>query len=92
MSSCTNSALDAGRRATIWAAIVCAPMAWASTSAALHAYVDPGAAGFVVVSVLGFLSALGYAWRARLSRLRACLRELRKRNADGEPANGEEGS
>ena len=33
------------------------------------AYVDPGAAGFVIVTVLGFVSAIGYTARAYLGRL-----------------------
>ena len=36
----------------------------------LMAYVDPGAAGFVIVTVLGFISAIGYTARAYLGRLR----------------------
>ena len=32
------------------------------------AYVDPGAAGFVIVTVLGFFAAIGYTARAYLSR------------------------
>ena len=35
----------------------------------LMAYVDPGAAGFVIVTVLGFVSAIGYTARAYLGRL-----------------------
>ena len=35
----------------------------------LVAYVDPGAAGFVIVTVLGFVSAIGYTARAYLGRL-----------------------
>ena len=34
------------------------------------AYVDPGAAGFIIVSVLGFLSAVGYTARAYIGRLK----------------------
>ena len=34
------------------------------------AYVDPGAAGFVIVSVLGFLTAIGYTMRMYLSRMK----------------------
>ena len=34
------------------------------------AYVDPGAAGFVIVTVLGFFAAIGYTARAYLSRLK----------------------
>ena len=36
----------------------------------LVAYVDPGAAGFIIVSVLGFISAVGYTARAYLGRLK----------------------
>ena len=34
------------------------------------AYVDPGVAGFVVVSVLGFISAIGYTFRTYIGRLK----------------------
>ena len=34
------------------------------------AYVDPGAAGFVIVTVLGFFAAIGYTARAYLSRMK----------------------
>lgn len=37
------------------------------------AYVDPGSAGFIIVSVLGFLSAIGYAIRSRFSRFKDWL-------------------
>lgn len=40
----------------------------------LLAYVDPGSAGFIIVSVLGFLSAVGYTLRNAFGRLRAWLR------------------
>ena len=36
----------------------------------IMAYVDPGSAGFIIVSVLGFLAAAGYTVRAYLGRLR----------------------
>ena len=36
----------------------------------LMAYVDPGAAGFIIVTALGFISAIGYTARAYLGRLR----------------------
>ncbi len=36
----------------------------------LLAYIDPGAAGFIIVSVLGFISAVGYTARSYLSRLK----------------------
>ena len=34
------------------------------------AYVDPGAAGFIIVSVLGFFAAIGYTARSYLSRMK----------------------
>ena len=46
----------------------------------LLAYVDPGAAGFVIVTVLGFLSAIGYTARAYLGRLRRLVPGRRRRN------------
>ena len=39
----------------------------------LMAYVDPGAAGFVIVTVLGFFAAIGYTARAYLSRIKQML-------------------
>ena len=36
----------------------------------LVAYVDPGAAGFIIVSVLGFISAVGYTARGYIGRLK----------------------
>ena len=43
----------------------------------LLAYVDPGSAGFIIVSVLGFLSAVGYTLRNAFGRLTARLRRRR---------------
>ncbi len=40
------------------------------TPEVLLAYVDPGAAGFIIVSVLGFLGAIGYTARAYLNRVK----------------------
>ena len=37
---------------------------------AAHAYVDPGSAGFIITSVLGFLAAGGYIVRGYLIRLK----------------------
>ena len=37
------------------------------------AYVDPGAAGFVIVTVLGFFAAIGYTARAYLTRMKQVL-------------------
>ena len=50
----------------------------------LLAYVDPGSAGFVIVSVLGFLSAVGYTLRNAGGRLLARLRGGRGRGATGD--------
>ena len=47
----------------------------------LLAYVDPGSAGFVIVSVLGFLSAVGYTLRSAFGRLLARLPGGRRRGA-----------
>ena len=56
---------------------VVGPMAGAAASAGrvdvLMAYVDPGAAGFVIVTVLGFFAAIGYTARAYLSRMKQML-------------------
>ena len=53
----------------------------------LLAYVDPGAAGFVIVTVLGFVSAIGYTARAYLGRLRRLVpgagRRGRRDESDG---------
>ena len=47
------------------------------------AYVDPGAAGFIIVSVLGFISAVGYMARAYFGRLkRMVLRSEREVRQD----------
>ncbi len=56
----------------------------------LLAYVDPGSAGFIIVSVLGFLSAVGYTLRNAFGRLTARLRRLLsggRRAAAGSPAD-----
>ena len=50
----------------------------------LLAYVDPGSAGFVIVSVLGFLSAVGYTLRNACGRLLARLRGGRRLGAAGD--------
>ena len=36
----------------------------------MMAYVDPGAAGFIIVSVLGFISAVGYTARGYVGKLK----------------------
>lgn len=35
-----------------------------------YAYVDPGSAGFVITTVLGFFAAVGYLARAYIRRLK----------------------
>ena len=54
-----------------------APMPGAATptppAELILAYVDPGAAGFVIVSVLGFFAAIGYTARAYLTRMKQLL-------------------
>ena len=53
----------------------------------LLAYVDPGSAGFVIVSLLGFLSAVGYTLRNALGRLLARLPGGRRQGATGDRPN-----
>lgn len=61
----------------------------ASAASTLFAYVDPGAAGFVIVSILGFLTAVGYTIRYRFAQLRRGVHKLFGKDApDGE--DGEE--
>ena len=55
----------------------------------LMAYVDPGAAGFIIVTVLGFVSAIGYTARAYLGRLRRFVPGGGRR---GRPDEGDGGS
>lgn len=80
----------AGRIVVVFAALGVAEAASAlggSSSAAspLFAYVDPGAAGFVIVSILGFLTAVGYTIRYRFAQIRRRVRKLFGRAApDGE--------
>ena len=44
-----------------------------SRVAVLLAYIDPGAGGFIIVTVLGFISAVGYMARSYLARLKAMV-------------------
>ena len=49
-------------------------------------YVDPGAAGFVIVTVLGFLAAIGYTARAYLNRMKQLVfRSAREGKAPDSP-------
>ena len=61
-----NSALRCGLLVTAVGAVLIAPRV-------AHAYVDPGSAGFIIVSILSFLAAIGYVVRAFFSRLRERL-------------------
>ena len=45
----------------------------------LKSYVDPGAAGFIIVSVLGFISAIGYMARTYIGRLKRLFCGKRRR-------------
>ena len=49
-----------------------------------HAYVDPGAAGFVITTVLGFLAAIGYTVRSHLYRLKRWITGKRGKDPDGD--------
>ena len=61
-----NSALRYGLLVAAVGAVLIAPRT-------AHAYVDPGSAGFIIVSILSFLAAIGYVVRAFFSRLRERL-------------------
>jgi len=39
-----------------------------------RAYIDPGVAGFVIVTVLGFISSVGYLARSYVGRMRRLFR------------------
>ncbi|MDE0177685.1 MAG: hypothetical protein OXP36_03745 [Gammaproteobacteria bacterium] len=39
----------------------------------LRAYIDPGVAGFVIVTVLGFISSIGYWARSHIARAKRRL-------------------
>ena len=60
----------------------------------LRAYIDPGVAGFVIVTVLGFISSVGYWARSHIARVKQRLFGRRDSDAsdtdDGESrADGE---
>ena len=65
---------------------------------AAHAYVDPGAAGFIITSVLGALAAGGYIVREYWGRLKRRISRIRQGEgagddgADSESARPEAGS
>ena len=53
----------------------CAQVASAATEDVeiLRAYIDPGVAGFVIVTVLGFISSIGYWARSHIGRAKRRL-------------------
>lgn len=51
----------------------------------LKFYVDPGAAGFIIVSVLGFISAIGYTFRTYIGRMKRLVLGDRRRTAQEKP-------
>ena len=57
--------------------------------AVLLAYIDPGAGGFIIVTVLGFISAMGYMARSYLARLKGML--FKTSTASREGRDGKEG-
>ena len=61
-----NRTLQRGLLMTAVGAVLIAPRV-------VHAYVDPGSAGFIIVTILSFLAAIGYVVRAFFSRLRERL-------------------
>ena len=57
--------------------ILAAPAAPAANGASpMFAYVDPGSAGFIIVSVLGFLAAAGYTIRLHFAKLKSRVRKV----------------
>lgn len=55
--------------------------------ATAYAYVDPGSAGFIITTVLGFFAAVAYLARAYVGRLKHFFRSGRtaeKRNSRAE--------
>lgn len=63
MSICMNRSLRCGLLVMAVGAVLTAPRV-------AHAYVDPGSAGFIIVSILSFLAAIGYVVRTFFSRLK----------------------
>ena len=56
----------------------------------LRAYVDPGAAGFIIVSVLGFISAIGYTLRSYIGRLKRMILSGSRARSQDEGVGGAE--
>ena len=57
-----------------------------------YAYVDPGTAGFIVTTVLGFLAAVGYTVRSSLHRLKRWMLWWRKPDTRDDGENGRNGN
>ena len=64
--------------------ILAAPAA--NGASPMFAYVDPGSAGFIIVSVLGFLAAAGYTIRMHFAKLRNSVRKMFGKGSQGEEA------
>ena len=58
--------------------------------AIMLAYIDPGAGGFIIVSVLGFISAVGYMARSYLARVKDAVFRRRRSAGAASGADGEE--
>lgn len=54
----------------------------------IFAYVDPGSAGFIIASVLGFLAAAGYTIRLHFAKLKTRVRKFFGRGSQDAPADG----
>ena len=49
----------------------------------LFGYVDPGSAGFIIVSILGFLAAAGYTIRMHFAKLKDRVRKALGKSPHG---------
>ena len=58
-------------------------IAFGTAPTVAHAYIDPGTAGFVVTTVLGFLAAGGYVVRGYLGRLKRRVFGGHRKTEDG---------
>ena len=68
--------------------LLIAATAFVFVPTAAHAYIDPGSAGFIITSVLGFLAACGYIVRGYWGRLkRRVFHSDRKAVAGGDSSD-----
>ena len=58
----------------------------ANGASPMFAYVDPGSAGFIIVSVLGFLAAAGYTIRLHFAKLKSRVRRMFGKGSQGDEA------